>query len=106
MRNRDCITIFKYQKHPDNLMGFVAEGHNYQDYMISHRWDSEVSAPAPAPTVAAETFAAEDSDNGIMSRITGMASDLWNLARSNPILAVVGVVGIYFVATGLRGNSE
>ena len=88
-------------------MGFVAEGHNYQDYMISHRWDSEVSAPAPAPTMAAaETFAAEDSDNGIMGRITNMVSDLWNMARSKPFIAAVAVVGIYFVATGLRGDSE
>lgn len=87
-------------------MGFVAEGHNYQDYMISHRWDSEVSAPAPAPAMAAETFAAEDTDNGIMGRITGMVSDLWNMARSKPLIAAVAVVGIYFVATGLRGDSE
>jgi len=87
-------------------MGFVAEGHNYQDYMISHRWDSEVSAPAPAPAMAAETFAAEDSSNGIMGRLTSMVSDLWNMARSKPLIAAVAVVGIYFVATGLRGDSE
>ena len=30
-------------------MGFVAEGHNYQDYMISHRWEQVQPAVALPP---------------------------------------------------------
>jgi len=40
-------------------MGAVAEGQNYQDYMISHRWEHEVEQPQVSSTNFAETFAAE-----------------------------------------------
>ena len=81
-------------------MGFVAEGHNYQDYMISHRWDSEVpSAPAVAPAPTTQ-FNAESSESGIVGRITGMFSDILSMAKSQPLLAGVAIVGLVLVVRG------
>ena len=77
-------------------MGFVAEGHNYQDYMISHRWDTEEVQPAVA----------ESSDSGIVGRITGMVSDLLSMAKSQPLLAGVAIVGLVLVVRGFTEQSE
>lgn len=88
-------------------MGFVAEGHNYQDYMISHRWDTEevpsMPAAAPAPTTQ---FNAESSDSGIVGRITGMFSDILSMAKSQPLLAGVAIVGLVLVVRGFTEQSE
>ena len=86
-------------------MGFVAEGHNYQDYMISHRWDTEEVQPAVAPTPTTQ-FNAESSDSGIVGRITGMVSDLLSMAKSQPLLAGVAIVGLVLVVRGFTEQSE
>lgn len=88
-------------------MGFVAEGHNYQDYMISHRWDTEEVQPTPAAAPAPTTqFNAESSDSGIIGRITGMVSDLLSMAKSQPLLAGVAIVGLVLVVRGFTEQSE
>jgi len=86
-------------------MGFVAEGHNYQDYMISHRWDTEEVQPAAAPAPTTQ-FNAESSDSGIVGRITGMVSDLLSMAKSQPLLAGVAIVGLVLVVRGFTEQSE
>ena len=86
-------------------MGFVAEGHNYQDYMISHRWDTEEVQPAVAPAPPTQ-FNAESSDSGIVGRITGMVSDLLSMAKSQPLLAGVAIVGLVLVVRGFTEQSE
>lgn len=86
-------------------MGFVAEGHNYQDYMISHRWDTEEVQPAVASAPTTQ-FNAESSDSGIMGRITGMFSDILSMAKSQPLLAGVAIVGLVLVVRGFTEQSE
>ena len=86
-------------------MGFVAEGHNYQDYMISHRWDTEEVQPAVAPAPTTQ-FNAESSDSGIVGRITGMVSDILSMAKSQPLLAGVAIVGLVLVVRGFTEQSE
>jgi len=88
-------------------MGFVAEGHNYQDYMISHRLDTEEVSSAPAAAPAPTTqFNAESSESGIVGRITGMFSDILSMAKSQPLLAGVAIVGLVLVVRGLTEQSE
>ena len=91
-------------------MGFVAEGHNYQDYMISHRWDTEEVQPAAAPAPTTQ-FNAESSDSGIMGRITGMVSDIITKAKTGKtkerLMIGVGFIGLVLVVRGyLADQSE
>lgn len=92
-------------------MGFVAEGHNYQDYMISHRWDTEEVQPAAAPAPTTQ-FNAESSDSGgIMGRITSMVSDIITKAKTGKtketLMIGVGIIGLVLVVRGyLADQSE
>ncbi len=89
------------------IMGAVAEGQNYQDYMISHRWEHDVEQPQVSSTNFAETFAAE-TEPTITERLSVAFryanSKLVSLVSSQPILIGVAVVGIYFLQKGLRSE--
>jgi hypothetical protein len=84
-------------------MGAVAEGQNYQDYMISHRWEHEVEQPQVTSTNFAETFAAE-TEPSIGERVTAAFMGISNMVSSQPLLVVVGLVGVYFLHKGLRSE--
>jgi len=84
-------------------MGAVAEGQNYQDYMISHRWEHEVEQPQVTSTNFAETFAAETKPS-IGERVTAAFMGISNMVSSQPLLVVVGLVGVYFLHKGLRSE--
>jgi hypothetical protein len=84
-------------------MGFVAEGHNYQDYMISHRWESEVE-PVSSSTQFAETFAAE-TEPTLRERATATFMGLRSIITSQPLIVLVGVAGCYFLYKGLQDKS-
>jgi len=84
-------------------MGAVAEGQNYQDYMISHRWEHEVEQPQVTSTNFAETFAAE-TETSIGERVPAAFIGISTMVTSQPLLVVVGLVGVYFLHKGLRSE--
>lgn len=84
-------------------MGAVAEGQNYQDYMISHRWEHDVEQPQVSSTNFAETFAAE-TEPTITERLSAAFMGLSTFVSSQPLLVAVAVAGVYFLQKGLRSE--
>ena len=85
------------------IMGAVAEGQNYQDYMISHRWEHEVEQPQVTSTNFSETFAAE-TEPTIGERISAMFMGVSSMVSSQPLLVIVGLIGVYFLQKGFRSE--